>query len=191
MFRVSDVDVKSLQRFENMLGALGEEAPKAVNRALDRTGDMARTQVVRTLAVQTGLTQKIIRRSLKVSRPSKGFAIYVIHAAGGDVSLKFFKKRETKDGVEAYLGEARGKELFLGDTFFKGGAFPRRRVEIRSMGGHVFGRVGGRTQLEKLKSGVLIPAEMVDGASALAFEDTVAKILPRRLDHEINRLLGV
>lgn len=191
MFSVGEVDVKGLQRFENMLGALGAEAPKAVNRALARTGDMARTQVIKTLTVQTGLPQKTIRRSLKVSRPSKGFPMYVIHSAGGNISLKFFKRRETSDGVEAYLGEARGKELFLGDTFFKGGLFPRRRVEIRSMGGHVFGRVGGRTQLEKLKSGVFIPAEMVDGASALAFEDAVAKNLPRRLDHEISRVLGL
>lgn len=192
MFRVNGADTSALTGFENMLGAIGADAPKVINRAIARTGDMARTQVIKTLAVQTGLPQKIIRRSLKVTRPSKGYPLYVIHSAGGDVSLKYFRRRETTDGVEAYLGSARGKEVFLGDTFFKGGAFPGRRVEIRyrQMGGHVYGRVGGRTQLQRINSGVFIPAEMVDGASALAFEQTVERVLPRRLNHEVGRILG-
>lgn len=41
---MGEVDVESLQRFETMLGDLGAEAPKALNRAMGRTGDMARTQ---------------------------------------------------------------------------------------------------------------------------------------------------
>ena len=72
MFTVSGVDMRDIERFENMLGALGNEAPKAVSRALARTGDMARTQVVRTLAKQTGLQQKIIRRVVKTKRPAQG-----------------------------------------------------------------------------------------------------------------------
>lgn len=192
MFSVNGSDITGLPRFENMLGALGRDAPVAVNRAVARTGDMARTQVIRTLAVQTGLQQKIIRASLKITRPSKGYPLYVIHSAGGDVSLKFFKRRETKDGVEAWLGASRGNELFLGDTFFRGGVFPRRRVDLSGkMHGHVYGRMGGRTELERISSGVFIPAEMVDGASALAFEETVSKVLPRRLDHEISRAMGL
>lgn len=191
MFSVGEVDVKGLQRFENMLGALGAEAPKAVNRALNRTGDMARTQVVRELSKQTGLPQRLIRRSVRVKRSSWRSLEYQLLSAGGDVSLKYFQKRETAEGVEADLGAARGKTLFIGDTFFKGGVFPRRRVTIRSMGGHVFGRVGGRTQLEKIKSGVFIPIEMVEGATAGVFEDVVRNTLPRRLDHEIGRLLNI
>jgi hypothetical protein len=54
MFRVGKVDVRDLERFGNMIGALGQDGPKAVNRALNRTGDMARTRVVRELAKQTG-----------------------------------------------------------------------------------------------------------------------------------------
>ncbi|EEE36546.1 hypothetical protein RKLH11_379 [Rhodobacteraceae bacterium KLH11] len=191
MFNVGEIDVRDLQRFENMLGALGTEGPKAVNRAINRTGDMARTQVIRALSKQTGLPQKTIRRAVKVKRSTWDNLEYSLLSAGGDVSLKYFKKRETRDGIEADLGRERGKVLFIGDTFFKGGVFPHRRVEIRSMGGHVFGRVGGRTQLEKIKSGVFIPVEMVEGASADAFERTVAQVLPRRLDHEISRALGL
>lgn len=191
MLQVGEVDVKGLTRFENMLGALGAEAPKAVNRAINRTGDMARTQVVRALSKQTGLPQKTIRRAVKVKRSSWDNLEYNLTSAGGDVSLKYFKKRETREGVVADLGMSRGKVLFEGSTFFRGGAFPARRVKISSMGGHVFVRDGGRTNLSKIKSGVFIPVEMVEGASADAFERVVADVLPRRLDHEIGRALSV
>lgn len=187
MFSVGDIDVKGLQQFENMLGALGADAPKAVNRALNRTGDMARTQVVRTLAKQTGLPQKTIRKAVKVKRSTWADLNYTMTAAGGDVSLKFFKPRETRKGVTAFV---RGKRQLYESTFLKGGSFARGRVAL-NMGGHVFLRVGNRTDLEKQKSGVVIPAEMVDGATRDAFERTVEQQLPRRLDHEISRSLGL
>lgn len=185
MFRVGEVDVRDLERFGNMIGSLGLDGPKAVNRALNRTGDMARTRVVRTLAKQTGLPQKIIRKAVKVKRSSWESLEYRLSSSGGDVSLKYFKARETRRGVVAFVRGAR--ELHEG-AFIKGGSFARGRV-VLNMGGHAFQRIGGRTELEKLKSGVFIPVEMVEGATARAFEDVVADVLPRRLDHEISRLL--
>lgn len=195
MFRVGEVDVKELEQFGNMLGALGQDGPKVITRALNRTGDMARTRVVRELAKQTGLPQKTIRKAVKVQRPVWGSATgkgrdltYTLSASGGDVSLKYFKARETRRGVTAFVrGE---RELFEG-AFIKGGSFARGRVVAKGLNGHVFQRIGGRTELEKLKSGVFIPIEMVQGATANAFEATVADVLPRRLDHEINRALGL
>ncbi|MBR9651902.1 phage tail protein [Thalassovita aquimarina] len=190
MFSVGDVDMKGLQRFDNMLGSLGAEAPKAANRAINRTGDMARTQVIKALAKQTGLPQKTIRRSVKVKRSSWSDLTYTLKSAGGDVSLKYFQKRETREGVVANLGAGRGRELFP-RTFFRGGAFPRR-VDLTAFGGHVMDRMSeGRFHLKKVKSGVFIPEEMVDGATAEAFERSVEQNLPRRLDHEISRALGL
>ena len=188
MLRVGEVDVRDLERFGNMIGALGQDGPKAVNRALNRTGDMARTRVVRALAKQTGLPQKTIRKAVKVKWSSWQDLEYRLSSSGGDVSLKYFKARETRKGVTAFVrGE---RELFEG-SFIKGGSFARGRVVAQGLNGHVFQRIGGRTELEKLKSGVFIPIEMVEGATAAAFEDVVADVLPRRLDHEINRSLGI
>lgn len=187
MFQVGEVDVRELRGFENMLGAVGTDAPKVINRALNRTGDMARTKVVRTLALQTGLPQKTIRKAVKVKRSSWDDLTYTLSAAGGDVALKYFKPRETRKGVTAFV---RGKRELYESTFMKGGSFARGRVPL-NMGGHVFLRVGSRTDLEVQKSGVVIPAEMVDGATAEAFDSTVQFQLPRRLDHELGRLLGL
>ncbi|TRD16991.1 hypothetical protein FEV53_13510 [Palleronia caenipelagi] len=189
MIRVGDVDVKGLTSFGNMLGALGDDAPKAVNRAINRTGDMARTQVVKKLSAQVGLPQQLIRRSVQVKRSSWRDLNYELRAAGGDVSLKYFKRRETDDGVRAYLGQSRGWDWFA-ESFFRGGRWPGPRKEISWSHGHVFARTGGRTELEKITSGVFIPVEMLSGASAKAFSRTVESTLPRRLDHEISRLLA-
>lgn len=127
MFSVGEVDVKGLRRFENMLGALGADAPKAVARAINHTGDKARTQVIRALSRQTGLPQRIIRTAIKdgpeTRRASPESPTYTLSAGGGDVRVKFFKKRETRAGVVAHLGTVRGRTLFP-RTFFRGGAFP-------------------------------------------------------------------
>jgi hypothetical protein len=188
MFRVGEIDVKGLDRFGNMLGALGRDAPKAVNRALNRTGDRARTQVVRTLSAQTGLSQKVIRRAVRADRSTWADLEYTLAATGGDVSLKYFRKRETRAGVSADLGQARGRVVFE-RTFFKGGAFPRR-VALTAFNGHVMDRVSeDRFDLRRVRSGVSIPEDMADGATVEAFERMVADVLPARLDHEIGRLL--
>lgn len=187
MFKVGDVDVSELKQFGNLLGALGHDGPKVITRALNRTGDMAKTRVVRELVKQTGLPQKTIRKAVKVKRASWKDLEYRLTASGGDVSLKYFKARETRQGVTAFVrGE---RELFEG-AFIKGGSFARGRVAL-NMGGHVFQRISGRTELEKLKSGVIIPIEMVEGATARGFEAVVQDVLPRRVSHEINRSLGL
>ncbi len=187
MFAIGDVDVKGLTQYGNMLGALGQDGPKVISRALNRTGDTGKTRVVRALAKQTGLPQKTIRKAVKAKRASWGDLEYRLYASGGDVSLKYFKARETRKGVSAFV---RGERQLFEGAFIKGGSFERGRVALK-MGGHVFQRIGGRTDLEKLKSGVFIPLEMIEGESAKAFDATVGDVLPRRLDHEISRSLGL
>lgn len=188
MFTVGGIDVKDLHQFENMLGALSSKAPVAVNRALNRTGDMARTQVVRTVAKETSLPQKMVRNIVRRDASNEADLTYTIWGAGGDISLKYFKPRETRKGVSAFV---RGRRELYDSTFLRGGSFARGRVEL-NMGGHVFARLGSsRTPIEKLPSGVVVPSEMVDGASVEAFERVVSTHLPRRLNHEISRLLGL
>ena len=65
-----------------------------------------------------------------------------MRSAGGDVSLKYFKKRETDEGVRAYLGDQRGWDWFA-ESFFRGGRWPRPRQQISWSHGHVFVRAGG------------------------------------------------
>lgn len=186
MFTLNEIDVKGLTQFNNMIGALGDEAPKVVSHAINRTGDMARTRVVRELAKQTSLPQKTIKKAVKVKRSSWRSLEYELSSSGGDISLKYFKARETRLGVSAHI---LGKRKIFKGSFIRGGSFKIGRVDL-NMSGHVFQRIGNGNKIEKLKSGVFIPIEMVQGRAAKAFSDVVADVLPRRLDHEINRVLG-
>ena len=178
---------ESLRRFDNALKALGGQKMRAVaNRAVNRAGDAARTQVRRELPKQTGLQRQQIVRAVRVVRSTPATLIYRMTSFGGDVSLKYFGARETLRGVSAApFGQRR---VFPG-TFVKAGRFPNR-VGI-GMGGHVFKRAGaGRFPIEKQRSGVIIPQEMVKGATRDAFERTVSTVLPKRLEHEISRATG-
>ncbi len=179
-------DVESLNRFDNALKALGsKKMGQAANRAVNRAGDMARTQVRQKLTRQTGLKRPTIVKAVKVSRTSPQTLVYGMSAHGGDVSLKYFGARETKAGVSA---APFGKRTVFASTFMRAGWWPKRVVKP-SWNGKVFARAGAaRFPGEKQKSGVIIPNEMVQGETRDAFRSTVARVLPQRLAHETNRL---
>ena len=180
-------NVESLRRFDNALKVLGHRKMRVVaNRAVNRAGDVARTQVRRELPKQTGLQRKLIVRAVRVTRSTPATLTYRMTSFGGDIALRHFKARETRRGVSATpFGQ---RKVFPG-TFIMGGTFPNRTVI--GMGGQVFKRTeAGRFPIEKQRSGVIIPQEMVKGATRDAFERTVSTVLPKRIEHEISRATG-
>jgi len=172
-----------LDRFANMMAA-AEHPEKALQRALSRTGDKAKTQVIRTLTQQTGLKRQVIVRAVKAMRPSFSNLEYKLTTRGGNVALKYFGARETAAGVSA---APRNVRQIFAHTFLKGGLFPNR-VSL-SMGGQVFMRTGGR-HIAKQKSGVYIPQEMVQGETLDGFNAIIQRDLPDRIAHELLRMLG-
>lgn len=184
---VSWRDITGLQRFDNMLAMLeGRQSDLVQVRALNRVGDMAKTIVVRTLTRQTGLQRKVIVKAIgKPKRASFGDKQYVMSTSGGPIAVKYFRPRETRAGVTAY---PRGERTLFASAFMKGGRFPNR-VPVAKFNGHVFEREGAsRLPISKVRTNVTIPGEMVTGATADAFEQTVAINLPRRIEHELSRL---
>jgi hypothetical protein len=204
-------DLSGLHRLSNAMGRLDSHQKHLVlQRAVNHTGDKARTQVVRTLAKQTGLPVGVIKKALRVGRaygasadPEQfvkaqasnrpGSLVYVVSSKGGDISLKYFKARETMSGVTA---APFGKRKLFAGTFLRGGKFPERNSSFgvptkkaASLNGHVWKRAGKkRNPIELQDSGVIIPEQMLKGASAEAFKSTVNQHLPGRVMHELNRL---
>lgn len=174
-----------LRRFDNQIKSLGKDGPKVLQRAVARAGDTTRTQVRRALTVQTGLPAKTITKAIKVTRPRWTNLAYVMETTGGDISLKYFKPKETADGVSAAPWGKR--DTFVG-AFLRGGPWPDRGRLV--FHGHAFHRTGAsRTPIEMAKSGLYIPKEMVDGATAAAFNRVGLAKLQERVQHEIGRLL--
>jgi hypothetical protein len=170
-------DVASLQRFDNALKALGsKKMGQAANRSVNRAGDMARTQVRRKLTRQTGLKRPTIVKAVKVSRSTPQTLVYRMSSHGGDISLRHFGTRETRAGVSA---APFGNRKIFASTFIKAGWWPNRVVKP-GWNGQVFARAGAsRFPIEKQKSGVIIPNEMVQDETRDAFRSTVARVLPQ------------
>lgn len=178
--------IQTAPRFDNILAALGpKKSAQAINRAVNRAGDMTRTAMRGALVKQTGLKSKTISNALKTTRSNYQRLAYVMNVKGGDIRLKHFSPRETKAGVSANPFGTRKK--FAG-TFMKGGRFPARK-EL-SLGGQVLRRVGkGRLPIEVVRSGVVLPEQVVTGASIKAFETVGRAKLVERMSHELNRML--
>ena len=184
------LDASALERLGNLIGAAGKNAKPALARAINHTGDKAKTQMTRALTAQTGLKRRVIVKALRVNKASPGALTYTIKSAGGNVGLKYFGARETRSGVSAAPWNNRS---IYPHTFMKAGWWPNRVVKS-NWNGQVFERTGSKTanmdRFQKARSGLFIPEEMVKGATAEAFNSTAAADLPGRLEHELGRALG-
>jgi hypothetical protein len=192
-------DFAEINRLHNVLAAAGKSANQAIRRAVNHTGDKARTAVTRELASQTGLKYGLMKRALKVSRASdggpsgfvegKGSLEYVIKAKGGNVGLKYFKPTERGSGVYA---SPWGEKKFFPGAFKKSGPTGHRRINPKFHGRVLRNAEGGKWggKMTEVKSGVFIAGEMVRGQTAAAFYHIVERDLQARLEHELMRVLG-
>lgn len=161
-----DVDASELVRAGNRLQAAGKNANVALAWGINAVGRKAATQMRRALVGQTGLKYGVFVRALKTKAATAGLLQFRIMSRGGDVRLKFFSPQETRSGTSAAPWN---KRTVYGSAFMKGGRFPNR-VPLR-MGRGVFKRIGReRLPVVSDRSGLLIPDEMLIGASRAAFE---------------------
>lgn len=183
------VDLSALDRLANGFASAGDQAPHAIRRGLNRTGDKVRTQVKRALVAQTGLKAGVINRAVKTKRASYGHLAYELKSRGGNISLKYFGARETGKGVSA---APRGVRQIFPGAFIKGGHFPNR-VKLK-LGGHAYINIDPARkwtgQIEKKKSDVYIPEEMVSGESERAFYAEANKHLANDVAHELYAILA-
>ncbi|GJE54564.1 phage tail protein [Methylobacterium thuringiense] len=184
------LDASALEKIGNLIGAAGNKAPLALARAINHTGDKARTKMVRALAGQTGLKISTTRKALRITKAGAGGLAYVIQSKGGNIRLKYFGARETRAGVSAAPWN---KRTIYPHTFMKAGWWPKR-VTKSNWNGQVFERAGSKTasmdRFHVVRSGLFIPDEMVTGASAEAFYGSVDTDLASRLAHELLQVIG-
>ena len=186
MHLVATVQDRSIGAYAERLKRLGVEGRVVLASALNAAGGEVRLLTVEAETRQTGLDGKTIGRAQKVLPASGASLSFRIRSEGGDVRLKFFGAQETSSGVVAHpLGEA----AVFSHAFIKGGRFPDR-VSVSRLNGQVFERNGsGRTPIHVVRSGVVIPKEMVTGATAAAFENGVATIVATTVVRRLGALL--
>lgn len=169
------VESKEIGELATLLSQAAVQAPAAVARALNRTVSEVRTAMARALVGQTGLKYGVVRSALSTMPASAGSLVAAIVAKGGFTPLAAFGARQTKKGVSAAPWNTR--RVFPG-TFI-----------VARYGGNVYKRIGrARFPIAKLY-GPAIPIELPRDQSRAAFETTTPRVLVKRLDHELGRLL--
>lgn len=203
MVVVITVQGNGLRLLEEATHILGSEAKarRAFTRAINHTGRIVGNEAGRALSDQTGLPKrtgiKAVRR--EVERATPATLSYVIHGQGGNISLKYFKPRETRAGVSAAPWN---KRYVYASTFMKAGWWPKRVVKPK-WNGQVFKRANSDgysydglrsqgakrvgTKFTKQKSGLFIPIEMVRGATAAAWQQGARRLQPR-IEHEVRAI---
>jgi hypothetical protein len=202
MVVVITVQGNGLALLEEATRILGTEAKarRAFTRAINHTGRIVGNEAGRALADQTGLPRRTAIRAVRreVDKATPATLSYVIHGSGGNISLKYFRPRETRAGVSAAPWN---KRYIYASTFMKAGWWPKR-VPKSNWNGQVFKRIGDGhsydglkskgakrvgTKFQKQKSGVFIPIEMVQGATAAAWRLGARRLQPR-IEHEVRHL---
>ncbi|CDZ43083.1 Hypothetical protein NGAL_HAMBI1146_58560 [Neorhizobium galegae bv. officinalis] len=180
-------DIRGLKRMDRQIRDLNEKFPRALPRLMNQVGDRARTKVVRALTSQTGLDRQVIRRAVDTQRAFTGKLAYDMRTKGGNIRLKYLKPAETAQGVVA---RPFGQKTLYPGSFMRGGVFPDRKP-VSAFGGHVFHRLNrSGSRITHSRSGVVIPAEMVRGITAEAFQTEVRTTLPARVEALAAKLLG-
>jgi len=122
------IDARSIVPVANAYAQAGIAAPIAIARALNWTGNKARTQVARTLARDTGVGYGVIRNALRTTPASPAKLTYEIGVSGAHIPLAEFHARQTRRGVSAApWGHRR--------------VFPHTFI-VEQLGGQVFKREG-------------------------------------------------
>lgn len=81
------------------LARIGKDAPLAVVRALNHVLGKANTQLVRALAADVGITQQVVRKSVKAERATGGRMIATLSVTGRRIPIAAFSPRQTRRGV--------------------------------------------------------------------------------------------
>ena len=95
------VNVSDFGRMADVYENVRKQVPQALVRAINWTGDKARTAAGRALSKQTGLNYGKVRKELHTKPATPSDLVYEIGATGGPISLKEFDAQQGKDGVRA------------------------------------------------------------------------------------------
>src|SRR5206468_9858633 len=100
MFNLS-IDARELIKVGEVYDQIGKQTPLALSRALNWTGNKARTAAGRKLAEQTGLRYGKVRAEIRTYPAKPSDLEYSIGVSGRAIPLAEFNARQTRAGVSA------------------------------------------------------------------------------------------
>lgn len=155
---------------------------RAAARAINRSAESVKTDVVRRMRTHRGLNASTIREALAIRRANATSLLAEVIASGKPIPLRDYGARQTRKGVTVRVNPTRGRKLVV-----KHG---NKAFEIQKFGKHVFVRQGKqRTPIKKL-FGPSIPATFLRKQIVEAMNQVAAREWPKRFQHELQRELA-
>jgi len=176
-----------LKRYANQIGAIGQKkAHVAFARAINRVTTTVRGKVARAVARQSSIPVSLVRKQMvrKTVRPGGGGVLEgAVVGTGGAIPLRVFRPKQFTWGVRVKLW---GKQQRYSGMFIYAGRYNSGK-EVAT--GQVFQRTTTASLPIERQFGPAVPAEMIRTEARKEFERTVADMLPKRIQHELSRML--
>jgi hypothetical protein len=168
---VTTFSTEGLGAFRAGIGRLGVDGPAMMAEFLNVGGLALREKTIAAETKQTGLDYKdAVRRAQKVIPASLGNLSFSTRVEGGNIRLKFFGAKEGGGGVTA---NPWGHSKFYPGAWLTSGPQGNRRPVPR-LNGQVFNASGYSSWWKPftgpVRSGVLLPDELVKGETLEAFD---------------------
>jgi hypothetical protein len=178
-----EIDSRALQQVEMRLGRMKSKAPMAISRALNRTATNAKTNVSKKSREIYVIKSKDINQALKITRSSRGSLNATLVYRSERIPLDKFKFNPKKPRPK--------KPPTLKVSVKKDGMKSLLHAFVADINGaKIFERVGkSRLPIQRL-FGPAVPQMVVNEELRQFVEREAEATYAKRLDHEIERILG-
>jgi len=178
---------RNLLEYGKRISELNSRFPKVLPRIVNQVGNKTKTVVIRELTKQTGLPRQVVVKAIGSPTVARsGRYVYDMITRGGNIRLKYLRAKEVDGGV---MARPFGKPTLYPGAFMKGGCFPDRKA-VSQFNGHAFFRLNkSGSKITFARSGVFIPVEMTNGATAASFHRVAAPLLKQRVEAALAKLV--
>lgn len=180
---VVDVDKKMVKEIEKRLGDMNRRAPNAISNALNRAMNNVSSNISKEVRKEYVIKAKDVRETIRKTRATRSNLSATVISRGGAIPLDRFRvspktvQPRRKKPIRVEVKKDGLKELL--------GAFVANINGIK-----VFKRVGKKRLPIKRLFGPSVP-QMLDNEEVRdKIEKQGQEMFEKRLDHEINRILG-
>ncbi|TEB13367.1 phage tail protein [Pelotomaculum propionicicum] len=182
------VHVFRQREIEAIMGDCAKQAPKAIMRALNRSVENARTNVVSSATEEYYVSATAVRKTITITKATEARLRVKVHSKDTGRELIDFKVSPKNPGLKRppavqRVGVKKGSGLK--DL---PGAFVRKGIKTGKP--HVLKRTTSKRYPINVKYGISVPQMIGSKKVRLRIENEARAIFEKRLDHEISRILG-
>jgi hypothetical protein len=181
------------QDLRRVLAALPKQAPRAISKGINKgarpTSRQFRKVLTKTLGLGTikgsnGKAESFATRALKQRASTPSTLRFSLVAFGPKIPLKWFKAKETPQGVSA--APMNRRQVFPG-VFIKGGRFPNR-VDLRRGGQNAFKRKGAARLPIEVQRGVAVAEGFAEAPPEQAWYSGAGRLVAPAILAELSRI---